>query len=112
MGGQGCQEPSTFSIPHILNLEVATAYDSDELVYEQMLGIVTEEADRLVVKFESGDTIDLVPGKEARLGYRGFGSTDFDVSRLGEPVTVEVFDGDTSLGVYSHELGRSTESGS
>jgi hypothetical protein len=36
------------------------------------------------------------------------GSSDRPIppSRLGEPTTIEVFDGETSLGIYSHEQGR------
>jgi hypothetical protein len=105
-GSQGCQTPSSFSIPDVLNVFVAALYESNTLTYEEILGLVTERADRLVITFESGDTMELEPGDKVRHGYRGFGVTDLDAPRLGEPTTIEVFDGETSLGTYSHQQGK------
>jgi hypothetical protein len=85
---------------------VAALYESNTLTYEEILGLVTERADRLVITFESGDTMELEPGDKVRHGYRGFGVTDLDAPRLGEPTTIEVFDGETSLGTYSHQQGK------
>lgn len=109
--GEACPTPpSSFSIPHVLNVYVTTAFDvSGVLVDEAILGIVTEEADRLVITFPSGDTIELEPQETVRHGYRGFGVTDIDAPRLGEPTTIEAFNGDTSLGLYSHESGQAAD---
>lgn len=104
--GEACSTPSFFSIPNVLNVTVTTGYDeSDALILEGIFGLVIEEAGRLVITFKSGDTIELEPGEAVRQGYRGFGVTDLDATQLGEPTTIEVFDGETSLGVYSHETG-------
>lgn len=103
---RGCQPPSGFSIPNVVDVYVATAYESDTLVYEEILGLVTERADSIVITFQSGDTIEVEPGETVRHGYRGFGITDLDAPQLGEPATIEVFDGETSLGIYSHQTGQ------
>ena len=107
---EGCQTPSSFSIPNVMNVGVSTGYDvSGVLVHQGVLGFVIEEADRIVVTFQSGDTIELEPQETVRHGYRGFGVTDIDAPRLGEPTTIEVFNGETSLGVYSHESGQAVD---
>lgn len=100
-GGQGCLRPEDFSIPHVLNANFAMSYEDDQLLGGEVLGQVTEDADRLVLSFESGESIEIQPQETVYFGYRGFGLPDFD-GELGEPTTLEVFDGTTSLGVYHH----------
>jgi hypothetical protein len=100
--GHGCGLPSEWQIPHILNAQFATAVDGDQPIEGEILGFLTEAADRLVVTFESGDTIEIEPGETFHLGYRGFGLPWYDGTVLGHPETLEVFDGETSLGVYRH----------
>ena len=74
----------------------------------EITGLVAESVTRMVVTFESGDTIDLTPGEATQLGVRGFGLSRFDAAQIGEPTTIEVFARERSLGVYDHSTATST----
>ncbi len=101
--GHGCGLPSEWQIPHVLNAQFGNAFDEDQVIEGEILGFVTEEVDRIVVTFESGDTIEIGTGETVHLGYRGFGLPWYDGTTLGFSKTIEVFDGDTSLGVYTFQ---------
>jgi hypothetical protein len=63
------------------------------------MGIVTEDADRVVVRFTTEAEREITPGSIAEFGFRGFGLV-FEAAELGVPTEVEVFRGSTSLGLH------------
>jgi hypothetical protein len=69
---------------------------------------VIDEVDRIVVSFESGAPVVVIPGEIIEFGYRGYAHV-FDASDVGESTIVGVFSGTRSLGVYSHTEGRAVE---
>ena len=108
-GSEGCNLPSMWQIPDILDVSVGMSYNGDNNpIGGRITGLVAEEVTRVVVTFESGDAIDLTPGETIQLGLRGFGISTFDAAKLGEPTTIEVFAGERSLGVYDHSTATST----
>lgn len=77
-----------WQIPDILDISVGIAYNDDRNpVSGEMTGLVAQDITRIVVTFESGDTIDLTLGTTIQLGVRGFGVSSFDAAQLGEPTT-------------------------
>lgn len=99
---EGCTLPSMWQIPDIMDVSVGMAYEGgDNPVSGEITGLVAADVTRIVVTFESGDTVDLTPGETIQLGVRGFGLSGFDAAQRGELTTIEVFAGDKSLGVYS-----------
>ena len=101
----GCSFEKDMDVPYVLTADIILTYDDDRIILSGAIaGIVTEEADRLVITFESGDSVEVDPGQIAAFGYSGYGY-EFE-SSWGEPTTVEAFSGNKSLGVYSHLVGE------
>jgi hypothetical protein len=97
-----CGLPSGWAIPEVL--EVLTSHFDEgagRLVLTGISGLAASNVTRLLVTFESGDTIEIIPGETAtpQLGIRGFGLGNLDPA-LGEPTTIEAFANEKSLGVY------------
>lgn len=108
-GSEGCNLPRMWQIPDILDVSVGISYNGDRNpISGEITGLVAESVTRMVVTFQSGDTIDLTPGETTQLGVRGFGLSRFDAAQIGEPTTIEVFAGEQSLGVYDHSTATST----
>jgi hypothetical protein len=95
-------------IPEVLDVSVGITHDGeDNPVSGVITGLVAGNVTRLLVTFESGDTIEITPDETTQLGLKGFGLASFNAAQLGEPTTIEVFAGDESLGMYSHAPGAS-----
>ena len=105
IAGESCLTPSEFSIPDVLVADVVIMTD-DLPVGGAVFGHVTQTADRLMISFESGETIMIEPGDRVEFGLRGYGLPYFDATLLGEPTTIEVYSGDQVLGIYSHTESR------
>ena len=98
--GSRCFLPSQMTIPGVLGLDRSVYYEDDQPKRGTVLGIATEEADKVVIRFTTGIERQLTPGYVVQLGYRGFGLL-YDASELGLAVEVEIFDDGTSLAIYS-----------
>jgi hypothetical protein len=109
-GMEGCNLPSGWHIPEVLYVSVGITHnEEDKPISGEITGLVADEVTRVLVTFESGDTIEIIPGETTQLGVRGFGLASFDAAQLGEPTTIEVFTGTERLGTYSHQQGRPLE---
>ncbi len=98
--GEGCFVPSQMTIPGVLGLDMSMLYEEDQPKSGTVLGIVTEQADEIVIRFSTGIERQLTPGHIAQFGYRGFGLL-YDATAIGLPVEVELFDGDLSIAIYA-----------
>ena len=68
-----------------------------------MLDLVSEDADRVIVRFSSGSELEIIPGDIVEFGFRGYG-TLFNASDLHEPTEFEVHSGTTSLGAMTVDI--------
>lgn len=99
--GDGCFVRSQMSIPDVLAVEGSLSFDPDGVLTSgSVLGLVTEEADRIVIRFSNGEEQQVTPGSIVEFGFRGFGML-FDGPELGEPTEVGAYNGNTTLGVFA-----------
>lgn len=101
---EGCFLPSQMLIPDILSIGVGLTLDESRQPTEgHMMGVVTEDADRVVVRFSHGGELEIIPGDIVEFGFRGYG-TLFDAADLGEPTEVEIYGGMMSLGAKTLDV--------
>jgi len=102
MYGEGCFTPGQMPIPGVLGLDSGWSYTDNEIDRGALLGIVTEEAERIEVTFSSGAVETIVPGGLAEFGFRGFGLL-YDAGALGVPTVFDVYSTGGRIDSYATE---------
>jgi hypothetical protein len=102
MYGEGCFTPDQMPIPGVLGLDSGWSYTDNEIDRGALLGIVTEEAERIEVTFSSGAVETIVPGGLAEFGFRGFGLL-YDAGSIGVPAVLDLYSSGGLIGSYATE---------
>jgi hypothetical protein len=102
MYGEGCFTPGQMPIPGVLGLDSGWSYTDNEIDRGALLGIVTEEAERIEVTFSAGAVETIVPGGLVEFGFRGFGLL-YDAGSIGVPAVYEVYSRGGLIGSYATE---------
>ncbi|MEN8239125.1 MAG: hypothetical protein ABFR53_07990 [Actinomycetota bacterium] len=95
--GERCFLSSQMNIPGVLSIDIGIRVEGEVPGEGSVMGLVTEEADTVTVRFSEGAERDIVPGDIVEFGFRGYGML-FDATDPGLPTEVEAYSGGTSLG--------------
>jgi hypothetical protein len=98
--GWGCFTPSHMAIPGVLSLDSGWSYTDNEIDRGALLGIVTEEVERIEVTFSSGEVETIVPGGLTEFGFRGFGLL-YDAGAIGVPTVYDLYSGGGLVSSYA-----------
>ena len=105
--GGGCQVWTDSDV--MLPLVSGSLNEDGGWLRGEVLGLVSDEVDRVVINFEQGEPAELDTTDQSHLGLRAFGLPFFFGSEKGDITTIEAYSGGALLATWSHALGEFIE---